>query len=394
MIKLKILKVCAQIEQWLINCRREFHQIPEPGMKEYKTSKLIQQYLDEFGISYNVIVNTGIVATLKGNQGGGVVAIRADIDGLPISEKNNFKYTSTHEGYMHACGHDAHIAIALGVAKILSERKDEINGTIKFIFQPAEETVGGARPMIEKNVLKNPDVQKIFGLHVAPEIEVGKIGLKYGQMNAASDTIKLVIKGHSTHAAYPHHGIDAIMISGQVINALQSIVSRMIDPLESAVISIGEINGGTQGNIIAQKVEMIGTVRTLTPAIREKTLNKIVDIVEKLPKSYGGEGSLIHDPGYCALINDNSIVDIIKNNTIKLMGKDSTELINKPSLGVEDFAYYLKEVPGAFFRLGCGNETKGITKDGHDPYFKIDEDCLKIGVAIQLKNILEALNDF
>lgn len=388
-----ILKELDKYEKWLIKCRRKFHQIPEIGMKEYKTSNLIKEYLEKFDIPYNSIVETGVVACLEGKKGDKVIAIRADIDGLPIEEKNNFSYKSRHKGYMHACGHDAHITIALGVAKFLSANKDKFSGKVKFIFQPAEETVGGAKPMIDKNVLKAPDVDKIFGLHVAPELEVGKIGLKYDQMNAASDTIKIIVKGHSTHGAYPHNGVDAIMISGQLLSAIQGIISRRVDPLEAAVISIGTINGGTQGNIISQEVEMVGTIRTLNHKTRMKVIKLVKDLVEKLPKSFDGEGIFIHEPGYCELINDNNIVNRVKNNAIEIFGEHSIEVIEKPSLGVEDFAYYLKEVPGAFFRLGCGNKEQGIVRDGHDPLFRIDEKCLKFGVSLQIKNILEALNE-
>ncbi|MBS4534841.1 amidohydrolase [Clostridium sp. D2Q-14] len=240
-----ILEKSNSIKDWLINIRREFHMYPELGMEEFKTSQKICDLLDEMGIEYERgIANTGVVGIIKGKKEGKTVALRADMDALPIDERNDVYYKSKIKGKMHACGHDAHMTILMGTAKILNDMRDELKGKVKLIFQPAEETVGGAKKMIEEGVLENFKVDAVFGLHVAPEIPVGKIGIKYDKMNASSDTLEINIFGESTHGAYPHSGIDSIMIASQVINALQTIVSRNVNPIDSAVISLGTIQGG------------------------------------------------------------------------------------------------------------------------------------------------------
>lgn len=387
-----ILGQCKLIENWLISVRRDFHKHPELGMEEFRTRDKIIGYLDEMGIEYKKdIANTGIVAIIKGKEGSKTVALRADMDALPIDDEKKVEYKSNFCGKMHACGHDAHMSILLGAAKILNDMKDNLKGNIKLIFQPAEETVGGAKFMIYDGVMENPKVDVIFGLHVDPEIPVGNIGIKYDQMNASSDTIKIIIHGESTHGAYPHTGIDAIYISGQIITAIQSIVSRNIDPRDCAVITIGIIHGGTQGNIIANKVEMIGTVRTINIDTRNKTIDRIESIVKNICESLGGNGELIREEGYPPLINDNGVVNKIKENGVDILGEENIVRMKDISLGVEDFAYFLQNTSGAFFRLGCRNEEKGIIYEGHTNLFDIDEDCLPIGVAMQVKNVLSIL---
>lgn len=386
------LKLAQDIKDWLIEVRRDFHRHPELGMKEFRTSQKIEEYLKGMGIEYEKnVAKTGIVGIIKGNKGGKTVALRADMDALPITEENKVEYKSTIDGKMHACGHDAHMTILLGTARILNDMKDEIKGNIKLFFQPAEETVGGAKPMIEEGVMENPKVDVVFGLHVAPEIPVGEIGVKYGKMNASSDSIKIVIHGESTHGAYPHSGVDALLIASHVVVTLQSIVSRNLDPRDSAVITIGAIHGGERGNIIANKIEMIGTVRTLSPQTRKEVLERIEKIVTDLSQSMGGKGEVFIEPGYTALINDDDMVDLVKRNAENILGKERVRIIKEPSLGVEDFAYFLEKAPGAYFRLGCGNIEKGIIHDGHHCLFDIDEDCLSIGTALQVQNVLEVL---
>lgn len=389
-----ILASAEGIKDWLIDVRRDFHMHPEFGMEEFRTSEMIVKYLQEMGIEYKKgVANTGVVGIIRGNKAGKTVALRADMDALPIEEKNDVPYKSKVEGKMHACGHDAHMTTLLGSAKILNDMKDKLKGNIKLIFQPAEETVGGAKPMIEERVMENPKVDAVFGLHVAPELPVGKIGVKYGKMNASSDGIKITIHGESTHGAYPHSGIDAVVIASHVVVALQTIVSRNVDPRNSAVVTLGTINGGTRGNIIADKVEMIGTVRTLDPTTRKKVLNRIKETVKSVSQSLGGRGEITVNEGYAALINNDDMVEVVKKNVEELLGEENLEIIGEARLGVEDFAYFLQEAPGAFYRLGCRNEEKGIIHDGHYCLFDVDEDCLSIGVALQVKNVLSVLND-
>ncbi|SNS41837.1 amidohydrolase [Anaerovirgula multivorans] len=390
--KSSVLQQAKAMKDWLVEVRRDFHRNPELGMEEIRTQKKILQYLDEMGIETIAgMANTAVVGIIKGKKTGKTVALRADMDALPMQDCKKVPYKSEVEGKMHACGHDAHVTILLGAAKLLKTMEHSIHGTIKLFFQPAEETVGGAKPMIEAGVLEEPKVDAVLGLHVTPEMVTGQIGIKYGQMNASSDTIKINIYGASTHGAYPHGGIDAIAVTAQVITALQTIVSRNIDPRDAAVVTIGKIQGGTLGNIIANKVEMVGTVRTLNPSIRNKVLNRLTEIVERVAEGLGGKGEVIREEGYTALINHDIIVDAVVQNGRELLGKKNVIMIKSPSLGVEDFGYFLERVPGAFYRLGCRNEEKGIIHHGHSNLFDVDEDCLPLGVALQVKNVLTLL---
>lgn len=388
-------KKVNEIEDFLIKTRRDFHMYPELGMEEYRTRDKIVEYLEEMGIEYEKdIANTGVVGIIKGKAGGKTVALRADIDALPMEDKKEIPYKSKIKGKMHACGHDAHTAILLGAAKVLNELKDKFKGNVKLIFQPAEETVGGAKPMIEEGVLENPKVDGIFGLHVSNGIEIGKIGIRYGQMNASSDMIKIIIHGKNSHGAYPDLGIDAIAIASQVVTIIQTIVSRRIDPRNSAVITIGTIHGGEARNIVADKVEMEGIVRTLDPITREKVMKELIDIVENIALSMGGKGEVIREKSYTSLINNDSMVDIVYNNGEDLLGAENIINIKHPSFGVEDFSYFAESVPGAFFNLGSRNEENGIVHEAHTPLFDIDENCLKIGVLLQCKNVLSFLTRY
>lgn len=387
-----IIKKSQDIKDWLISVRRDFHMYPELGIEEYRTMNKICNILEELNIEYkNEVADTGVVGIIRGNHKGKTIALRADMDALPIFERNNVEYKSKIDGKMHACGHDAHMTILLGVAKILVEMKEEIKGNIKLIFQPAEETIGGAERMIKEGIMENPKVDAVFGLHMAPEIPVGKIGIKYGKMNASSDTLNIQIFGESTHGAYPHSGVDSIVIASQVINALQTIVSRKVSPIDSAVISIGQINGGTAHNIISNSVDMKGTLRTLSPKTRDVALTNIKDIVENIPKTMGGKGKFIREEGYMSLINSDNMVNLVRESVNQLLGEKNVITIDSPSLGVEDFSYFLKDTDGAFFRLGCRNEKKDIIYDGHSDRFNIDENSLPIGVAIQVLNVIKFL---
>lgn len=385
-------KKINSIEDFIISVRRDFHMYPELGMEEYRTRDKIVEYLEEMGIEYmKDIANTGVVGIIRGRKDGKTVGLRADIDALPIQDKKRVNYKSKVAGQMHACGHDAHTAILLGTAKVLNDYKDKFKGNIKLIFQPAEETVGGAKPMIEEGVLENPKVDGIFGLHVSNAIEIGKIGIRYGKMNAASDMIKIIIHGQKSHGAYPDLGIDAISIAAQVITAIQTIVSRKVDPRNSAVITIGTIHGGDARNVISDKVEMEGIVRTLDPITREKVMKELIYIVENIALSMGGKGEVLREKSYNSLINNDRMVDIVYNNGEELLGTENIINIKYPSFGVEDFSYFAEMVPGAFFNLGSRNGEKGIVHEAHTSLFDIDESCLKTGVLIQCKNALSFL---
>ena len=260
---------------------------------------------------------------------------------------------------MHACGHDVHTAILLGASRILAGLRPRLQGTVKLLFQPAEETVGGAKLLIAAGALENPPVDAVFGLHVETDIDAGQFAVRYGQRNASSDAVKLTLLGRSCHAAYPAGGVDAIVLAAQVVSALQTVVSRNVDGRESAVVTFGTIRGGTQSNIVADRVELTGTVRTLDPEIRKQVLRRIRETAEGVARGLGGEARVDVEPGYDALINTDAEVNVVRANAIRLVGEDNVILRPKPNMGVEDFAYYLQHVPGAFYSLGVRNEAPG-----------------------------------
>lgn len=388
-----ILENIKDIKPWLISVRRDLHSTPELGLEEFLTREKIMGYLDEIGIDYTTFDNhTGVMASLIVPNAKKTIAIRADIDALPIIENNNLSYKSIFPGKMHACGHDAHTAILLGTCKVLFQMKESLNVNVKFLFQPAEETVGGAKLLIEDGCMENPKVDYTIGLHVNPDINTGCVELKYDTMNASTDTINIKIKGKQGHSAYPHEGVDAIVCSAHVITALQTLISRNISPNDSVVLSLGVINGGVVGNIICGEVNIKGTLRTLNSNTREFAKKRIIEIVYSTCKSFGAFGSVDIEEGYMPLINDNFIVDIVKENSIKLLGKDNVLLKKYPSLGAEDFSFFLNYSKGAFYHLGCRNEEKSITAHLHSEDFNIDENCLKIGVALHIMNVFSLSN--
>ena len=386
-----IKKLVEDEKQWLIDVRRDFHSHPELGQQEFRTMNKICEYLDEMGISYKKeIFKTGVIAEIEGENRDYTIALRADIDALPIEDRKTCNYSSKNQGVCHACGHDAHTTIALGVARYFAKNKIVPPCNLRFFFQPAEETVGGAKPMIKEGALENVDC--VLGLHVDEYLPTGEIGIKYGAMNASSDTLKINIHGKSCHGAYPSDGVDAILVASHVMIALQSIVSRNCDARDSAVVTIGTINGGTQGNIIADKVQLVGTLRTLNPEVRTMALRRIKEMVTNIPKGFGGSGEFIREEGYTALINHDKEVDIIKENATKLLGEDKIYEKKVANMGVEDFAYFIENTPGAFFTLGVKNQSKGIDSPAHNGLFDIDEDALPIGVEMQIMNIYSAYN--
>ena len=377
----------------LVEIRRKFHQIPELGFEEYETSALINDYLKNWGIETKRNVGeTGVTALIKGKGEGKTIAIRADIDALPIEEKTDLGFASKNKGKMHACGHDSHITIALGTAKVLSKYKDRLNGNIKFIFQPAEEILSGAKAMIEDGVLKDPEVDAIIGLHNWPELNSGEIGIKTGSIMAAADKFEVVIKGVGGHGALPHKTVDPIVVSAEIINALQRIISREIDPQETAVISIGTLNSGTAFNIIPDELKFSGTVRTFDDNIRKYIARRMEEIISAACQGAGCDFDFDYHFGIPATVNDEKFTQrVIKVLREKLRDTKIVEPVT-PSMGGEDFSLFLNKVPGTYFFLGTGNEEKGIIHSIHHPKYIIDEDILPIGVKAFSEIVLNYLS--
>ncbi|SCJ72417.1 Uncharacterized hydrolase YxeP [uncultured Clostridium sp.] len=384
------------IRDEIIKLRRNFHMNPELGFEEYETSKVIKEYLDKEGISYKSYAKTGICGIIRGNleeNKDRVIGLRSDIDALPIEENNKCEYMSTIKGKMHACGHDGHAAILLGVAKILNRNRDLFGGIIKVIFEPAEETIGGARYMIEEGVLKNPNVDIMCGLHLDENIDCGQIEVKVGSVNAASNPFKIEVMGIGGHGAYPASAIDPIVISSNIINALQNIVSREVNPLNSAVITVGSINGGTGANIIPEKVTLAGIIRTLNKEDRELVTKRVEEIAKGIGLTLRGKVKIEIEESYPMLINDKNSVNKLKSAAIKVIGEENVLEQEYPHMGVESFAYFANEIPSVFYFLGCRNEEKGIINPAHSSLFDIDEDALMIGVAIQCQMVLDYLTN-
>ncbi len=390
---MNFLQEAKKLKAELVAIRRHLHQNPELSGQEYATSKYISGLLRKWGLKVKQVPNTtGIVGLLEppttnGQRRTGCVALRADMDALPIQEETGKIYASRKSGVMHACGHDGNMTCVLGAARLLAQQKKQLRKTVKFIFQPAEEISGGAKSMIKGGVLKNPPVEMIMGLHVYMPLAAGTIGIKYGQMMAAVDEFTLTILGSGGHGAAPQRGVDAIAISGSVITALQQIISRQTDPLDPVVLTIGTINGGSRYNILADKVVMTGTVRTLNEQTHHSMPVTIEKVVKGVTAAFGATYRLEYKVLGCSLENNESVLDKIKYETGQLLGTEKVIILKRPSMGGEDFAAYLETVPGAFIYLGAGNPAKGIKYPWHHSRFDIDEEALPIGAAVLAESV-------
>ncbi|MDR0956380.1 MAG: amidohydrolase [Endomicrobium sp.] len=362
-------------EQEVLTIRRHVHKNPELGGNEYETAKFIESNLKELNIPYKRIGKTGVIATINTTKRGKTIALRADIDALPICENNDVEYKSTKSGIMHACGHDAHIAVVLGVAKLLQSRKNKLKGNVRFIFQPNEETFDGAKVMIECGALKNPNVNFILGIHVYPWLKSGKIGFKFGTMMAAVDKIKVKIIGLVTHGAYPHKGKDALVITSIFVNMVQEIISREIDPLEGSVITFGKITGGDAYNIICKEVTLEGTVRTFSNEVRHLIRTSILNKIKSLEIAYGVKCTVQYQVISNTLVNNDDIVQQCIESAKEFYGNEKVEIMKKPSMGGEDFSEYLDKVPGNFIYIGTSGD-KHTSYPWHHTNFNIDESAL------------------
>ena len=366
------------IKDELIEIRRTLHQYPELGFEETNTSKFIKDFLAKEGIEFKEFAGTGVCGIIKGTKEGEnnrVIGLRADIDGLPMQDKKSCSYASKVSGKMHACGHDGHTTILLGVAKLLNKNKDKFNGIVKLIFEPAEETTGGARVMIEEGVLTNPTVDVMCGLHVEETLDVGMIMVRRGTVNAASNPFNITIKGSGGHGAYPDTAVDPIVMASHVVTSLQGIVSREIKPVNPAVVTIGSIHGGTAQNIIPNEVKLGGIIRTMTNEDREFAKVRLKEIVNGVCTTFRGSAEIEIEESYPCLYNDDNMVKILEDSAKNIIGAENVKLQKNPKLGVESFAYFANEVPSVFYFLGIRNEEKGIIHPAHNSLFDIDEDA-------------------
>jgi amidohydrolase len=378
-IRDEIQAIQPQLTEW----RRAIHQRPELGFKEHLTAEFVSKKLKQWGIEHQTgIAQTGIVATIAGHRPGPVLAIRADMDALPIQEENQVPYRSQHDGVMHACGHDGHTAIALGTAYYLSQHPERFAGTVKLIIQPAEEGPGGAKPMIEAGALRNPDVDAIIGLHLWNNLPLGTIGIRDGALMAAVETFDCTIQGKGGHGALPHQTVDSIVVSAHIVNALQTIVARNVDPTKSAVVTVGSLHAGHACNIIADTAQMRGTVRYFDPDFASFFKQRIEQIIAGICQSYGASYSLDYQALYPPVINDTAIASLVRSVAEAVIETPAGIVPECQTMGGEDMSFFLQEVPGCYFFVGSANPDKDLAYPHHHPRFNFDEAALGMGVEI------------
>ncbi|HSM03600.1 MAG TPA: amidohydrolase [Longimicrobiales bacterium] len=383
----RIDELAAAVNDQVVEWRRDIHANPELGMQEFRTAALVADHLRSLGIDVTTGVGgTGVVGVLEGGRPGPVVALRADMDGLPVTEladvpfasKATAEWQGEEVGVMHACGHDNHVAILMGVAEVLAEMRDELPGTVKFFFQPAEEGPGGAEPMIAAGVMESPEVDAVFGLHVFP-MPVGTIAYRPGGMLASSDGLRIVVRGVQTHGAMPWRGVDPIVTASQIVVGLQQVVSRQIDLTDSpAIVTIGQIEGGNRGNIIPDTVLMVGTIRSLNPDTRTELHERVRRIAENIAEANGAEAEVTIDLGYAVTVNDPALTERMTPSVRRVAGEGLA--VMPPTLGAEDFSYFAQEAPGLFLALGVAPEDPALVHPNHSPYFYADERALPLGV--------------
>jgi amidohydrolase len=380
-VRLPLRALLPQLSDW----RRRIHQQPELGFQEHHTAELIRGYLSDWGIPHQTgIAQTGIVATIIGQQPGPVLAIRADMDALPIQEQNEVPYRSEVDGKMHACGHDGHVAIALGTAYSLAQNPN-FAGTVKIIFQPAEEGPGGAAPMIAAGVLENPPVDGIIGLHLWNQLPLGTAGVRSGPLMAATETFRCRIFGKGGHGAIPQQTIDSIVVAAQVVTALQTIVARNIDPIESAVVTVGRLQAGTAKNVIAASAELEGTVRYFSPRYADYFQPRLAQLIGGICQAHGATYELDYKAMYPPVINDQRMADLIRQAAAQVVESPAGIEPNCQTMGGEDMSFFLQAVPGCYFFLGSANADRGLNFPHHHPRFDFDETALAMGVEIFLR---------
>ncbi len=381
-----VRKEVQQLRDRVVEARRYFHQHPELSWKEEQTRATILERLEALGLDdVAPVAKTGATALLRGNRPGPAVLWRADIDALPIPEQSGLPFASQVEGVMHACGHDGHIAIALGIAEVLATGAERLPGAVRFLFQPAEEAAGGAPACIAEGVLEEPHIDWVLGMHIAADVPLGAVNVAPGPFFAAPTAFRITITGRGGHAASPHQAIDSVVIAAHVVTALQTVVSRSLPPTDSAVLTVGKVQAGFRGNVIAQSATMTGTIRSYTDTVRDLMLTRTEEIVAGVCAAFGADYSFDHNTSCPPLVNDPGVTAFVTEQARALFGAD--RIYGLPSMGADDMACYLQERPGCYFWLGGRNEAKGVAGRHHDPGFMFDEQVLPLGVEFGLRLI-------
>ncbi|HEX8464007.1 MAG TPA: M20 family metallopeptidase [Abditibacterium sp.] len=376
----------------IVALRRDFHAHPELGFEEVRTAGIVAQRLRDLGLEVRENVGkTGVVGLLKGAKDGPCVLVRADMDALPIREENSWEWKSEASGKMHACGHDAHTAIGLSVARLLTADRDQLAGSVKFMFQPAEEGMGGAGRMIRDGVLEDPKPDFALGLHVWSQLQMGTLGVSSGPVMACADEFKARILGQGGHGAIPHQTVDAVVMAAHVVTALQSIVARNIKPLDAGVVTVGKLHAGDAFNVIPGEAFLEGTTRAFAPDVRKTLENRCREIIETLPKAFGGRGEFNFIPGYPATVNDETVVNRLLPAFQRAAGAENVHPF-EPTLGAEDFSMVLEQIPGCYFFVGARNEAIGAIYPHHHPKFNLDESALHLGARAMVAAVKELLS--
>jgi len=380
------------LREQLVAWRRDFHTHPELGFQEHRSAELIAGQLR--GLGYQVqtgVATTGVVALLEGQQPGPVVMLRFDMDALPVTEVNEATYVSQNPGVMHACGHDGHMAIGLGVATLMAQHQGEMVGTLKLVFQPGEEGMDGAKVMVKEGVLENPRPDVVLATHIWNEKPVGTVSVSPGATMAAAEKWTCIVRGKGGHGALPHQTVDPIVAAAQIVTALQSVVSRNVSPQETAVVTVGTIHGGDAFNIIPTQVDLSGTIRTYSPQVREMVLRRVREVIEGVAAACGAEADLDIISLTPAVINDAGVAEVVRAAAEAVVGAENVSL-NVRTMGSEDAAFFMQEVPGCYFFLGSANAERELAAPHHNPRFDFDEDALPLGVAVMMQTLAHYLH--
>ena len=393
--KEQLIKRVEEIYDSVVEFRRDLHMYPELSEEEVETSRKVQEKLDALGITYDAnVAGYGVSALIEGNNKEHAVAIRADMDALPILEKTGTPFSSKKDGIMHACGHDIHTAILVGTAQILSEMKDQLPGSVRLLFEPSEETIGGAKQMIDAGCLVTPKVNSVIGLHVETTVPVGMVEFIPGPMNAASCEFYVTVNGKSCHGAHPSNGVDAILCGCTMVSTIQSIITRRINPVEPALITIGRFHSGTKNNIVAGEAEFSGIIRTLNLENRELIKSQIRQICESTAAAYGATCDVVFHDSYPSLENDYDLLELVSQSTEEILGPGKITRKDQPSMGADDFSYFCHGTRGFYYNIGTWNKEKEeVAAPIHNDHFNPDEECIKTGILTQVAGILKILEE-